>query len=57
VLLVSPAINTESLYHWYAKVIGCTPNQVPVLQVNVDPEVAVPVIAGATVFNGVVGPL
>ena len=42
--------------HWYVNVIGCVPDQVPLLTVQVRPTRGVPVIAGKAVFTGGLGP-
>ena len=38
--------------HWYANVIGASPDQEPELAVSVAPSSGVPVMAGAAVFAG-----
>ncbi len=38
--------------HWRVKVIVAVPTQVPLADVRVCPSLAVPVIAGSTVFTG-----
>src|SRR2546421_3482644 len=38
--------------HWYVKLIGALPVQVPLAAVSVCPSWAVPLIVGATVFAG-----
>jgi hypothetical protein len=52
VLDVAPLILEPALCHWYVNVGVGTPVQVPVVELNVCPKVAVPETAGATVFAG-----
>jgi hypothetical protein len=53
VLEVAPLIDVLGLLnHWYVKVGVGTPDQVPVVELNVCPKVAVPDTTGATEFTG-----
>jgi len=52
VLDVAPLMFVVTRCHWYVYVGVGTPVQVPVVELNVCPNVAVPVTAGATVLAG-----
>jgi hypothetical protein len=54
VLDVAPLIGVVTRCHWYVYVGVGMPDQVPVVQLKVCPNVAVPETTGATVFAGTV---